>query len=302
MDGELRERIDAIGRVLHTGDIVSLMPDKPYIQTYYRLNRLTYTLFHTRTGLIHMGLSRDGTYKEDDLLEMARIVAGYVSEGAAKNILELATGRGANSLYLAKRFPNATFHGIDISETQLSLAFKHARKVKNYHPAFGDYHDLKRFNDATFDVVFILEALCYSTEKETVLREVRRVLKGGGLFIVFDGYSNKEPQELTESEIMVQGLIEKGMAVAKFESYRSFIEKARPDFQVVYEEDLSDLVVPTMQRLEKMSRRFFSYPRIARIVSRIVPRAVVNNTVSAFLMPTAMKCGLGCYKLTVLRK
>src|SRR3989338_2696408 len=209
MDSELRERIEAIGRVLDIGDIVSLMPDKRYIQTYYRLNRLTYTLLHTRTGLIHMGLSRDGIYKEDDLLEMARIVEGYVSESGAKNILELATGRGANSLYLARRFSSATFYGIDISETQLSPAFKYAQRVKNYHPALGDYHDLKRFNDATFDVVFILEALCYSMRKETVLREVHRVLKDGGLFIVFDGYSNKEPHELTENELTIHSLIEK---------------------------------------------------------------------------------------------
>ncbi len=188
---EITQKLENIRKVFDINRVIGLKTDKAYIQKYYKINKIPYSLFHTNTDLIYMGVSRDGIYKEDDLLEAARTVEKYLKELNGSKVLELATGRGANSFYLAQRFPAVKFCGLDISGGQLDYAFKKARRVNNYHPEFGDYHDLSRFENRSFDIVFVVEALCYSTDKDKVLAEVYRVLKKGGVFIIFDGYSNK---------------------------------------------------------------------------------------------------------------
>jgi len=302
MSLELEKRIKKIKRVLNVERILSLSPDKSSIQKYYKINKIPYTVFHTGSDRIYMGISSDGIYKEDDLLGDARIVEEYILNRKAKTILELATGRGANSYYLAKQFPHCKFLGLDISDAQLSLATKKAKKVSNYFPELGDYHDLSRFKDESVDIVFVVEALCYSTEKEKVLHEVCRVLKPDGLFVVFDGYLNKSSESLSAIEKISCGLVEKGMALVNFESYKSFIEKAKSDFQVYKEEDLSKFVLPTMSRFENMSARFFGYPNLAGIVSKILPTEFINNSVAGYLMAPLVREGIYCYMLTILSK
>ncbi len=172
--------------------------------------------------------------------------------------------------------------------------------VKNYHPQYGDYHDLSRFRSSTFDVAFVVEALCYSTRKEKVLAEVFHVLRGGGLFVVFDGYV--APRIEVEDETAIQ-LTEKGMAVPKFESYDSFVRKAKQaGFKITHEENVSSYVVPTMERFSKLASIFFGFPRLARFVAKLLPKEFAYNAVSGFLMPELVKSGLAQYMITVLKK
>ena len=140
----------------------------------------------------------------------------------------------------------------------MAFAQKRARKVNNYFPVSGDYHDLRLYKDGTFDIVFEIEAVCYSAEKEKIFAEVGRVLKGGGLFILFDGYRRREKEKLTEDEAVARNLIEKGMALRELETYGSFLQKAEDaHFIKTEEEDLSDYVLPTMERLEKWGGQVF---------------------------------------------
>lgn len=302
MSALLQEKLAEVKRAFDIAPVLALAPDENYTRDYYRVNKILYSLAHSYADFIYMGISRDGVFKRDDLREIARMLAQFISTYKSKDILELATGRGANATYLAKRFPEARTTGIDISDAQLSLAHKKARRVKNYVPQKGDYHDLSRFESASFDLVYVVEALCYSTRKEVILAEVYRVLRPGGLFIVFDGYQKKREAELTEDEKVAGMLVEKGMALPDFEEYASFRAKAAGRFIIMHEEDLSPFIVPTMRRLERRSRMLFTHPRLAHGVSAILPPILLNNAVSMHLMPAAMEDGLYCYMLTVLKK
>jgi len=249
------------------------------------------------------GCDTRGGYKEEDLLEAARFVEKYTLELKATNVLELATGRGANSSYLALKFPSVNFFGLDISKGQLDYAFKSSKKIKNYHPSLGDYHDLSRFPNNHFEIVFVVEALCYSTEKEKVLREVHRVLKKGGVFIIFDGYISKKDNELTQNELLAKKLTERGMAVSRFETYKEFLEKVRKGkFRVVYEENVSQYILPTLYRFERLSEGFFRKKLLAKVIKRTFPKEFVNNSISGLLMPELVKLKLGLYYITILKK
>lgn len=64
-------KLARIQRVFDLGVIRNLHPDNRYVQEYYRDNRFACSLFHTSSDRMYMGISRDGLYKPDDLLEGA---------------------------------------------------------------------------------------------------------------------------------------------------------------------------------------------------------------------------------------
>lgn len=300
---ELRKKLAKIQSVFNIKRILSLRINKAYIQKYYLVNKIPYSLFHSSTDLIYMGISRDGKFKEEDLLEAARTVERYVHRTRAQKVLELATGRGANSLWLALRHKDTKFYGVDISKEQLILALKKSKQVSNYHPDFGDYHDLKKYSADMFDVVFVVEALCYSTTKEKVLSEVSRVLRPGGFFVIFDGYSNKKTNELTPDELLAKQLTEHGMAITEFETYYDFKEKiSNSGLKIEFEENLSLYVLPTMQKFERIASVFFGFPILPKIITKVLPYEFTYNSISGYLMPLLIKLGLNSYWVTVLQK
>ena len=298
---ELKAKIQDLGKVFDLQKVLNVKSNKEYIKKYYRINKFPYSLFHTTSGLIYMGISRDGKYNHEDLLEHARIIQSNINSGT-KKVLELATGRGASSAYLAEKFPNVEFYGIDISNSQLEFARRKARKLKNYFPDNGDYHNLKKFKSSFFDIVFIIEALCYSENKEKVFGEAYRVLKKGGLFIVFDGYYQRK-NSLGGEQILAQKLVAKGMALNNIESYSEFLKKAKTaKFKLLFEEDLSSYVIPTMERFERIAKRFLKFSKVFSILFRLFPKEFTYNVVSAYLMPYLFKNKLAFYKLTMLKK
>lgn len=300
---DLRDKLAQIDKVFNSHDLLSRHIDKQYIQKYYKANKLAYSLFHTSSDQVHMGISRDGVYKEEDLLEAARTVEKYIKNPETTKVLELATGRGATSIYLAKKYPTTTFLGIELSQGQLDFVQKKAKKYSNYSPVLGDYHDLSQYVDGSIDVVFVVEALCHSEDKTLVLSEVKRVLKKGGILIVFDGYRTKLQSKMTKSELLAVKLTERGMAVNEFEDYPSLLNKAEKlGFSLISSEDVSLFIMPTLRKFERLAMRFFNRPRTAKTITRLFSKEFTYNAISGLLMPNLIKENLASYFITVFKK
>lgn len=56
----LKHKLNQIKKVFDLNDLLALHPDKEYIQKYYKANKLAYSLFHTYSDKIYMGISRGG--------------------------------------------------------------------------------------------------------------------------------------------------------------------------------------------------------------------------------------------------
>jgi len=93
------------------------------------------------------------------------------------NILEIGTGNGRDSIFLAKQGHTAT--GIDVAEQAVSAAKKNAGKLKNITFEKGNVEKLK-YPDESFDAVFSIAAL-HSSLLDESLGEIHRVLKPGGI-------------------------------------------------------------------------------------------------------------------------
>ncbi len=299
-ESKIDKRVQKVKAIFDLKRLLEINADKNYIKKYYAVSGIFYSLFHS-SDFIHMGISRDGRYKRSDLLEAVRVIEKKAENFKNADVLELATGRGANSFYLAKKFPEFEFFGVDISKEQLNHAYNKQKKAPNYHPDLGDFHNLSKFKDNTFELVFVIESLCHSTNKQKVLKEAGRVLKKGGLFIVIDGYLNTPGT--TENEKIAVKLTAAGMALKGFEHYKIFVKKAvKTGFKVLSEEDATECVLPTMKWFEFLAKCFFYYTWLGKFISKIFPKEFIYNALSGYFLAELTKKKIFTYMITVLKK
>ena len=293
----LKEKLSKLSKVFDLDEILNAPTDTKSVAKYYKVNKLAYTLLHSREGFVHLGISYDGKFKKSDLWEQAKIVEKYINDLNASKVLELATGRGANSEYLSRKYPQTEFYGLDLPDGQIDLAMNRSKNLKNFHVQEGDFHNLQKYDTNSFDLVFVIEALCYSDHKERVLNEVHRILKKDGIFIVIDGFADKHPSEMTADEKLAAKLLEKGMRVGKFESEQAFINLLeKTGFRIVQQKDLSREVQPTLNRLERRARVPMSLPPvIARLILRNLASEFTHNIPSGYLFSIALELGLSKY-------
>lgn len=98
-------------------------------------------------------------------------------------------------------------------------------------------------------------------------------------------------------------LAERGVAVLQFEAYGAVLEKAKETgFTVVESEDVSQFILPTLRRFERLASIFFNHPTLARAARKIFPDTLLYNAISGYLMPDLVEQGIGKYYITVLKK
>jgi len=129
----------------------------------------------------------------------------YVS---GKSVLDVACGSGYGSFMLAETAKSVAGVDISIDAIEYAKANYSAGNIQ-YYP---DNATHLRFYDNSFDVVVSFETIEHITDYQTFLKECRRVLKPGGIFIC------STPNALVSSP---DGKIENPYHVIEF-SYEEF--------------------------------------------------------------------------------
>lgn len=133
------------------------------------------------------------THREGDDLE--RLVA-WAELAPDLDALDVATGGGHTALALAPRVRHVTV--TDLTPQMLEQAQTHLSRegVENADYQLADAEDLP-FDDASFDVVTCRIAPHHFADVPRFVREVARVLRPGGRFMLIDTVVPEEP-ELSE--------------------------------------------------------------------------------------------------------
>jgi len=99
-------------------------------------------------------------------------------------LLEVGCGRGGFAIWLAQNAPQFSIVGLDFSGAAVAIA-KESAVVQQVNVEFvqGDAEAL-RFADGTFDVVISCECMEHVPHPPVMAREIRRVLKPGGRFLL----------------------------------------------------------------------------------------------------------------------
>jgi ubiquinone/menaquinone biosynthesis C-methylase UbiE len=100
----------------------------------------------------------------------------------ATNVLDVGCGVGNGHALLVNRVGRLT--GIDVSQRCIDRARENNPSVA-YHTFEGSNLP---FDDESFDVVFAISVFHHVplTDRPTLTREIRRVLRSGGLFVIFE--------------------------------------------------------------------------------------------------------------------
>lgn len=285
-----------ISRVFDIKSLLTSKPNKKDITRYYAKNRLAYRVIQSWDGFVHFAISSGNRFRQDDLKEQARIVDSYIQKKKATRVLELAYGMGANSAYLARLNPDVSFEAIDYSNVPLGKY----KKIPNLDYRQGDYHNFAK--GKRYDIIFIIESLCHTTKKRYVFEQAYESLSPGGLFIIFDGYSRKPNSALSKEECEMKKLCEIGMALPALETPQDLESYGRPHFNLIVKRDFSGNVIPNAKYFHDLAKLYFHFPRLARLINRIISLDIVKNALPALLLYDSLCLRVSCYYVHVFKK
>jgi sterol 24-C-methyltransferase len=266
------------------------------IRSYFKVNDWAYRHFHSQDGFMHFRISSSGCFTDEDVYYQPDSVSKFIKAGDV--VMELGFGQGANLLYLARCHPDARFIGVDLSPLKKDVAVP--ANVTTYQQ---DYSSLSQFADNSVDVAYAFETVVHNTDKEKIYREVCRVLKPGGVIVVFD-YALAARLETYDPTIQKAiALISKGGAAAMIES----LEELNSHFtnvglQLEQSIDHTRATLPDLKRLERKAAKILERPTLARLMFWLLPDQFVSNIILGYLGYDSGNAGIGSYQEWVVRK
>lgn len=114
------------------------------------------------------------TTKEYDIFH------SWLNLSPGDHILEIASGSGGPSLYLAKKF-RCQITGMDINEEGIKTANRQAldAQIPDAKYQLGDVTQRLPFAEETFDALMCMDSMNHFRDRQTYLKEWHRVLKPG---------------------------------------------------------------------------------------------------------------------------
>lgn len=294
---QLRSKLDEMEQNLNLDKILEGEKNSiSQIRSYYRINNWAYRRFHSQDGFMHFRVSPNGCFTDEDVFYQPDCVSEFIKSGDF--VLELGFGQGANLLYLARCHPDATFVGLDL------LPLKKSKDIPpNVTTYQQDYSDLSQFKDKSVDVMFAFETIVHNSDKERIYREVYRVLKPGGVMVVFDYALNKRYETYDVHLKKAIALVSKGGASAIIESFEELNAiYDRCGLKVERCMDLTRYTLPDLKRLERKAAKIMNRPMLSKLMFWLLPEQFVSNIVLGYLGYDGGVAGLGTYREWVLRK
>ena len=155
-----------------------------------------YTIFTSKAPnpefrFMNYGYDKDGFHPELDSsdekerfpIQLYHHVATLV-DLKGKSVLEVGSGRGGGTAYVAQNLYPAQMTGIDISEPAVELC-NSIYTIDNMNFVIGDSENIP-FDNEQFDVIINVESShCYGS-MQSFLGETFRILKPGGFFLFCD--------------------------------------------------------------------------------------------------------------------
>jgi ubiquinone/menaquinone biosynthesis C-methylase UbiE len=149
---------------------------------------------------------------------------------AGQHILEIGFGPGVAIQYASQKAAHGLVAGVDYSETMVQAARKRnaaAIKAGQVDLKYGEVSSLP-YPDASFDTAFTIHCIYFWAKPIDGLRELRRILKPGGLLAVTMMPKDEWPKErrpppdlftLYSSDVVAQLLSEAGFREVRVELY-----------------------------------------------------------------------------------
>ncbi len=157
--------------------------------------------------------------------------------------LDIGCGGGANIKKLLKKSPKGKVFGIDYSEVSVRKSKKVnkvAIKSKHCEILQGNVQELP-FTNETFDLVTAFETIYFWADVDQSLRQIYRVLKKGGIFMICNESNGENNKDKKWTEII------KGMKIYTSEQIKYTLKNAGFTHVEAYKNDKGWLCVVTQK-------------------------------------------------------
>lgn len=215
---------------------------------YYSDTGLDYRTW-SRNFNMHFGYWRWGLNplaRETMLEEMnAQVAERLELPGSVESVYDLGCGLGASMRFIAARHPSVRVTGVTLVPWQVEQA-------RRLNADFGDRLELLQADylavprpDGAAEAAYALESCCHAPgeDKAGFLRELHRLLRPGGRFVIGDGFTLRSSHSALLSRLVDWAC--EGWALPSFPCLPRFLERL-DGFEDVRVEDISWNIAPSV--------------------------------------------------------
>ena len=172
-----------------------------------------------------------------------------------KDILEIGCGNGIQCIYIQEKCNPHKITGVDLDPSNIEIANseKTRKQLSDIVFHLGDAQTLTVIKDKTFDVVFNIESAVHYPDKTAFLKQVFRVLKPGGQYVIADILTIKK------KGAGVRRFWKKNMKINHWQKHQYDTGLAEANLKVEYTEDITKDVI----------KAFMSYPTWLRQMKKV---------------------------------
>jgi 2-polyprenyl-3-methyl-5-hydroxy-6-metoxy-1,4-benzoquinol methylase len=125
------------------------------------------------------------SFAQDMLPEIRAINDRLVADPPAR-VADVACGVGWASIAIARAYPKVRIDGFDLDESSIDLARQNAKAAGVGDRITFEARDVAEAESGQYDVAVIIEAVHDMTQPVSVLSDLRRMLRPGGVALVAD--------------------------------------------------------------------------------------------------------------------
>lgn len=203
---------------------------------------------------VHLGLSDSTVYSHIDALARTNeYLASMTRLSSEMTVVDAGCGFGASVRWLVQTY-GCRAVGVNVSMSQLAIG-KPARRNESMVADLvcGDFHTLPLISGSC-DIVWAIESVVHSYNRERLWAEVRRVLKPEGVLLVAETFSGgaEQDDDLSNSKFRDFARGWRLFSVVTWERNRAMLERA--GLAIVRTDDLTRMVLPSARILSGMCR------------------------------------------------
>lgn len=260
--------------------------DRDITIRYYTDSEPGYRRYHSLQDCVHFALNEDGVFAPEGYYAQPRSVSAQIQAIQAQQVLELGSGKGFNSVFLAQEHPTVNIIGVDLTPHHVQIARCKAAQIPNLAFRVGDFNQLD-LPDRSVDLAFGVDCLCHAADSKTVLTELYRVLKPGGRLVVFDGYRRADLATFSPEMQLAMQLTEVTMAVRHgFPVLADWLAVAESvGFTAIGQQDQTQAILPNLYEVQALAQRYFRRPWRAKLLQWLLPKYLVQNAIAGLLLP-----------------
>ncbi|MCD4770057.1 MAG: class I SAM-dependent methyltransferase [Bacteroidales bacterium] len=156
---------------------------------YYRsMNRALMRLNDEYTMLHYPYFRKNNDSFYDAQKNLTDYCLAQLSSIKGKQVLEIGCGNGVQANYILENYSPAFMTAIDLNSFNIEIANKEAEKLglKDIKFQVDDAQKLSTIENDSMDFIINIESAFHYPDKASFFREISRVLKPGGSFLISD--------------------------------------------------------------------------------------------------------------------